>query len=252
MDTAPDPLWLAVLIVAGVVAGAINTMAGGGSLLTLPALMLLGLPADIANGTNRLSVLSQSISGVWSFHRAGKLDVRDARRVLAPSIVGSAVGAFCASRVPAAWLEPALIGALIVVALVMALGKDTPAQTAEPARPSGAAGTAALFLAAVYGGFVQAGVGFVLLAVLGPVLSLDLVRANALKLVCTTVFGVVALGIFAYAGQIAWLSAVVLAASTVTGSQLGVRFALRVRELTLRYIVLACVLASGAAVLLRK
>jgi uncharacterized membrane protein YfcA len=108
-----------------------------------------------------------------------------------------------------------------------------------------------LFGAGLYGGFVQAGVGFVLLAVLGGVLRYDIVRANALKLVCTLVFGSVALGVFAVAGQVEWKLAALLAVYTVIGSQLGVRFALRARHDIIRWIMFAAVVATCVAAMLK-
>ena len=96
-----------------------------------------------------------------------------------------------------------------------------------------------------------AGVGFVLLAVLGGVLRYDILRANALKLVCTLVFGVVALGVFVWAGQVDWLPAAVLAVATVIGSQLGVRFALDIDKRVLKRIVLVCVVVSCVVAFLR-
>src|SRR5690606_10045595 len=114
-----------------------------------------------------------------------------------------------------------------------------------------AASTAALLAAGFYGGFAQAGVGFLLLAALGGALGYDLVRANALKLACTLVFGVVALAVFVVAGQVEWLPGVLLAACTALGSQLGVRFAIDVRQDVLRWIVLACVIATCAAALVK-
>jgi uncharacterized membrane protein YfcA len=108
-----------------------------------------------------------------------------------------------------------------------------------------------LFAAGVYGGFVQAGVGFVLLAVLGGILRYDILRANALKLTCTLVFGVAALAIFVVRDQVVWLPATVLAVTTVAGSLLGVRFTLRVDPKVLRAILFATVVATSIAVLLR-
>ena len=93
--------------------------------------------------------------------------------------------------------------------------------------------------------------GFVLLAVLSSLLRYDVLRANALKLVCTTIFGLVALPVFVLAGQVDWLPAIVLACATVVGARLGVRFALSVDKRYVRWFVLACVLASSAAVLLK-
>lgn len=247
-----DPWLLAILAVAGVAAGFINTMAGGGSLLTLPALMLLGLPPDIANGSNRLSVLTQSLSGVWLFNREGKLDKRAIGPVLAPTIIGSLLGAATASMAPTWILKPVMLGIMVVVALLMALTKPRPIdEHSEPKKPGWSAWLG-LFGAGLYGGFIQAGVGFVLLAVLSTALAFDLVRANALKLVCTTVFGVVALGVFTVSGQIAWAPAAALAVTTVIGSQLGVRFALKVNPKVIRWFIVVCVMASCIAIWLRR
>jgi uncharacterized membrane protein YfcA len=246
-----DPFGLGLVALAGVAAGFVNTMAGGGSLLTLPALMLLGLPADVANGSNRLSVVTQSVSGVWLFHKSGKLVTRSIAGVVLPTVVGSAIGALVASRVPTEVLEPVLLMTLILVALLMAFAPHAVAPEGEEPKPVGLKGVLGLFMAGLYGGFIQAGVGFVLLGVLGGLLRYDLVRANALKLVCTTIFGVVALGIFVAAGQVAWIPSIVLAVATVVGSQLGVRFALKVEPHVIRRLVLICVIASGVAAALR-
>jgi uncharacterized membrane protein YfcA len=251
---ALDPWMLVVVVIAGIAAGFVNTMAGGGSMLTLPSLMLLGLPADLANGTNRLCIVSQSVSGVYGFHRAGQLDLRHIAPVLAPTILGSLVGAQVAAIAPREVLKPALLGTMLVMATVFALRPkavagekgETPRTLRE--RPAGFFG---LFVAGLYGGFVQAGVGFVLLSVLGGMLRYDLVRANALKLACTLVFGVVALGVFVWHDQIVWLPAVVLAVSTVIGSLVGVRFALKVKQGILRWIIFGCVVATCLAAFLK-
>ncbi|RMH39380.1 MAG: sulfite exporter TauE/SafE family protein [Deltaproteobacteria bacterium] len=246
--------YLAV-VAAGVAAGAINTVAGGGSMLTLPALMALGLPADVANGTNRLSVVSQSISGILGFRRAGALDEAAVAPVLLPTAAGAFAGAVLASRVPPGVLKPVLLATMVAVA---ALWLARPAAVTAPARArprrlrDSPAGVAGLLAAGVYGGFVQAGVGFVLLSVLGGALRYGLAAANALKLVCTLVFGVVALAVFARAGQVAWGPAAVLAASTVVGSQLGVRFAVRAPPAAVRWIVFCAVVATCAGAYVRR
>ena len=253
MDAA-DPLLLAVVGLAGFGAGFVNVMAGGGSLLTLPALMLLGLPADLANGTNRLSIVTQSLSGIWGYHGAGKLPTRAITPVLLPTAAGSLLGALIASYAPREWLKPVLLGVMIVMAIAMAVkpkmvvAEDGTEPLSLRDRPAAWGG---LFAAGVFGGFVQAGVGFVLLAVLGGMLRYDLLRANALKLTCTLVFGVVALTVFVARDQVVWLPAAVLAVTTVAGSQLGVRFTLRVDPKVLRYVLLACVLATCIAAFVR-
>jgi len=242
------------LAVAGISAGFLNTMAGGGSLLTLPALMLLGLPADQANATNRLSVLSQSLSGVWAFHRGGRLDVSAIAPILVPTMTAALAGSLVAAQVPAAILRYVLLGTMVAMAALMVLRPQAVTATEDEGPrwdQRRLAGWAGLFGAGLYGGFVQAGVGFLLLGVLGGVLRYDLVRANALKLVCTGVFGAVALAVFAVAGQVVWLPAALLAGYTVIGSQLGVRFALHVRAVVIRWIIFAAVVATCAAALLK-
>lgn len=246
LDLATVGLY-AALVGAGVAAGFINTMAGGGSLLTLPVLMLLGLPANVANGTNRLSVVSQSVSGTLAFHRAGKLHTEAALPVAAPTIAGALVGAFAAAWAPPAILEPVLLGTLVLMALVMLVRPKLvlASPDEEPRRAwKSPASLLGLFGAGVYGGFVQAGVGFVLLAVLGGLLRYDAVRANALKLVCVLLFGLAALGVFVAHGQVEWIPATVLAVGTVVGSQLGVRFAIRADPRALRAFIFVCVVAS--------
>ncbi len=233
--------------VAGIAAGFLNTMAGGGSMLTLPLLILLGLPADLANGTNRLSIVSQSVSGVIGFRQAGKLDERAILPLLAPTVLGTLAGAVAASQVPVDALKYALLGTMVVMALVMLIwpGVVGAPEGAEPrALWRSPAGLVGMFGAGLYAGFVQAGVGFVLIAVIGGVLRYDIVATNALKLVCTLVFGVVALGVFAAADQVVWVPAVLLAVYTVIGSRLGVRFALRVPGAVIRWIIFVAVVAS--------
>lgn len=94
-----DVVHLLVLILSGVAAGFINTLAGGGSLFTLPALMLLGMPADIANGTNRIGVFLQSVAGVWGYRRHGKLEQAALVPILVPSVLGALIGSLTASYI---------------------------------------------------------------------------------------------------------------------------------------------------------
>jgi uncharacterized membrane protein YfcA len=251
MDTT---LIYLVLVVAGVAAGFLNTMAGGGSMLALPVLMLLGLPADVANGTNRLSIVTQSTAGLLAFRRHGKLDERALVPVVLPTVLGAILGAISAASLPPALLEYMLLGTMMTMAAVMTVfpGAVTAPLDAPPAAGKRRlAGRAGLFAAGLYGGFIQAGVGFLLLGALSGILRYDLVRANALKLACTSIFSVAALAVFVIAGQVAWPPAAVLAAATVLGSLLGVRFAIRVPQAVLRYIVLACVIATCVAALLK-
>lgn len=243
-----DGIGLTLLAVSGVAAGVINVMAGGGSMLTLPVLMLLGLPADVANGTNRLSIITQSATGVLGFRAHGKLPTESIGKVITLTMVGALAGAVSATMVPEQILKPVLLGTMIVMAFVFALlppvGRSKEQDRfAAPRRGA----TLGLLLAGFYGGFIQAGVGFVLLAVFSGLLGNDLVRANALKLLCTLCFGSVALGVFVVADQVAWPPAIVLAIGTVLGAWIGVKAALRIGPDALRWVVLVCVVAVSIA-----
>lgn len=235
-----DILHLLALVVSGIAAGFINTLAGGGSLFTLPALMLLGMPADIANGTNRIGVFLQSVAGVWGFRRHGKLDQQDLLPILIPSVLGALIGSLTASYIPPAVLKPALLGTMMTMMLVVLLRPST-----FPAQGETAVSLAQrpvawiwLFITGLYGGFVQAGVGFLLLAVLAGILRYDLVRANALKMACTLVFGLLPLGVFIARDQVVWLPGLIVGISTIVGVQLSVKFAVNAHQNTLKWIFL--------------
>ncbi len=245
---------LAALCAAGLAAGFINTMAGGGSFLTLPALMLIGLPADVANGTNRVGILVQSLTGSASFYRRGVFRAREILPALLPSVLGALIGALGAAVTPPTVLKPVLLTALILMALWITFRPKTFSGESEEdtSRAAQRKATLALFGAGLYGGFVQAGVGFMLLGAFAGVLGMRLIRANAMKLVCTTVFSGVALAVFIAAGQVRWIPGLVLAVATTTGTQIGVRFAMRAPQKVLRWILLAAVIGACIAAFLKN
>ncbi len=247
-----DLLLLMLLALTGLIAGWINTLAGGGSNLTLPALMLLGLPPDVANGTNRVGVILQGVVAVKGFHKYGRLDTQSIWPILVPNLIGGAIGALIAALLPNVALKPLLLGTILLMSAIIlvrpgfiAPPPGTPVKT--PGESPGA--WAGLFLAGVYGGFVQAGVGFILLAALAGGLRYDLVRANALKMVCTLCFTAVSLAIFLWFDLVRWLPGLVLAAGTMLGSHLSVKFAISVQQSTIKWFLFAMTLVSCGAAL---
>ncbi len=241
------------LLLAGVVAGFINTLAGGGSMLTLPALMLMGMPADVANATNRVGVVMQSLTGMQGFYREKRLEAPAMMAVVIPTLLGSLVGALAAAFLPEGVLKPVLLGSMVLMALVMIIKPSTVAP--EPGTPviplhSKPSAWAGLFLAGVYGGFVQAGVGFMLIAALAGGLRYDLVRANALKVVCTACFSLLALGVFVWYDLVLWVPGMILAVGCMIGAHYSVRFAIQASQATLKWLLFVMVvLACGAAML---
>ncbi len=244
------PWFVALLLGTGLLAGVINTLAGGGSNLTLPALMVMGLPADVANATNRVGVLCQCLVGMKGFDRRGKLERADLKGILVPTLTGGLAGGLAASFLPVSVLKPVLLCTMVAMALLILLRPASVLPEASE-QPKTVAGNPAawcwLFAAGFYGGFVQAGVGFVLIAALAGALRYDLVRANALKLLCSAAFTAVALGVFIWRDQVAWVPGLVLAMGTMVGAQLGVRLALNVSQQTLKWFLFVMTLCASAA-----
>ncbi len=244
-----------ILALVGVVAGFINTVAGGGSMLTVPALMLVGLPANVANATNRVGVLLQSGAATAAFERRGALDRRTAL-ILAPLIVlGSFAGSQLAAVLPNAIFEPILIGTMITVALFLLLRRRSPteadADSAAHDLKSRPVAVVGLLFAGFYGGFIQAGVGLVLLAVVAGTLNHSLGVANALKSAVVFALNIVALAVFASQGLVDWIPGFVLAIGAVAGSQLGVRLSLEGSQDTIRRIALVMAIVTCVVALLR-
>jgi uncharacterized membrane protein YfcA len=242
-----EPFMLVLLCLAGLAAGAINTVAGGGSNLTLPVLMMLGLPADVANGTNRVGVFLQCVVGVKGYDRYKILDRPAIKPILVPTVLGGIAGAFVAAILPGLYLKPLLLGTILAMSLVILARPDTIAPPAgsvalSPTEHRGA--WLGLFVAGIYGGFVQAGVGFILLAALAGGLRYDLLRANALKTVCALAFTTVALVIFIAFDQVWWVPGLTMAAGSMLGAHLAVKVAVTVPQSYLKWFLFLMTVAA--------
>ncbi|MEZ5524189.1 MAG: sulfite exporter TauE/SafE family protein [Pseudomonadales bacterium] len=249
-----DPIFYYILLlVTGLIAGVINTLAGGGSNLTVPALMMMGMPADVANATNRLGVGLQCVVGVRGFKRHNKLDMSDAVPIVGMTLGGGLVGSLAASYLPNTYLKPVLLGAMVTMALIILIRPSI--VMPEPGEPvfrlSERRGAKwILFVAGIYGGFVQAGVGFILIAAIAGSLRYDLVRTNALKMLCTIGFTLIALTVFIARGQVQWVPGLVLACGTMVGAHFAVKMALKVSQKALKWFLFVMTLfACGAAML---
>lgn len=240
----PDaaPWWSSVALVAvGVVAGALNVVAGGGSFLTIPVLIFMGLPPTVANATNRVGVFLQNVSGVWGFHRHAVLDWRWALWAGAPATAGAAVGALAALVVGDEAFRRILALVMVVATLGPLLMGD--ARLADPTRPRALPVVATgFFFAGVYGGFLQAGVGFIILA-LTSMAGLDLVRGNAVKVLAVLLLTALSLVIFQAHGSIDWPLGLALGLGNFLGGFLGVRLAVTKGHRWLKRVVSVAIVA---------
>ena len=253
MYEAVDLTQALMLIAIGFLAGGINTFAGGGSNLSLPALMMAGLPADVANATNRVAVFMQSLTATRGYYVHGKIDSNATKDIFIPLVLGGLIGAVVASNLQVDILKPLLLATMICVSFWVVFKSDTSGENAPEIVSCYSSKWAFIstLLAGFYGGFVQAGVGFVLIAVFAGVLKHSLLRANILKIVAALIFTSISLAVFIYADQIAWLAGIYLAVGSILGAMVSVKFSLDIKPKTLKILVLVMtVFASLAALFL--
>lgn len=242
-----------LLVATGLVAGVVNTMAGGGSNLTLPALMVMGLPADVANATNRVGVFLQNLTAAFGFKRHGKMPTADVGWIVLPTVIGGLAGAGAAAFAPPDILKPLLLGTMLVLTVVMLVKPEVvspPVGTVPFTVREKPSCWWTLLLAGFYGGFVQAGVGFILITAIAGTLRYDLIRTNAIKVVCLVAFTGLALLLFIWRDQVLWLPGLILASGTMLGAHLGVRITINASPELLKWcLFLMTLVACGAAML---
>ena len=238
--------WYLILAVGGVgiVAGFINMMAGGGSALTLPLLMFLGLPANVANGTNRVAILFQNIVGVNTFRKNKVLDLKTDYRLAIPATVGSVVGAFIAINLNEAVMKQ-VIAVLMVLMLIMIVAKPdvwikerAGLTTPHPTLLQ----YIIFFFIGIYGGFIQMGVGFFLLAGLVLGCGYDLVKANAVKVFIVLIYMIFSLGVFFAGRQVDLKAGLILAVGNMIGAWAGAHFTVKGGAKYVRYVLIAALL----------
>ena len=239
--------WLTLALV-GLIAGVINTLAGGGSLLTVPLLVFMGLPATTANGTNRIGVLFQNLVSTLRFRREGLDGLRGALPVLPAVVLGSLIGATLASRMPSELFRQ-VFGVAMVGLLIPMWRSRSKRPGPDDALPRSSVPNQAIFFAiGVYGGAIQAGVGLFLIAALARS-GLDLVRANAIKVVIVGVLTLVAVPVFIAHGQVDWPLAAALVLGFALGGELGARAAVRGGERLIKPVLTLAVIALAGRML---
>jgi len=233
-----------ILIAGGLAAGVVNTLAGGGSLISVPLLILVGLPPTVANGTNRIGVFVQYLTAAWRFRAQGVSGLEGASKVVVPVCLGSLVGAYTIANLDDATFQR-IFGAVMLIDLIPML---------RPPKPGGAHATNpwprwllfAVFCAiGLYGGAIQAGVGLLMVGALNHT-GYDLVRANSIKAATNVVLTAAAIPIFLWHGQVSWLYAGILAIGFSAGGYLGATLAVRGGDRIIRpAMILAILILAG-------
>ncbi|MCK5683122.1 sulfite exporter TauE/SafE family protein [bacterium] len=232
------------LLIAGAIAGFINVMAGGGSLLTLPALIFFGLPPTVANATNRVGILVQTLFSVAAFKKEGLSKFKYSFFLAISSTTGAAIGASIAMKVKDATFQLILSGVmLIVLGLILwnPAGRISHGKERVEFKHKMICFTA-FFFVGIYGGFIQAGVGLIIIVTLTSIHNISLLKTNCIKVTVILIYTPVAVVLFAMNGKINWMYAAVLSTGYAAGGWIASRLSIKKGDKWIKKFLIVAVL----------
>jgi len=246
-------LHVGLILVTGVVAGFMNTIGGGGSLLSLPMLIFLGSPAAVANGTNRIALIVQNIVAVTNFRRKGFFYPKLGIALAIPAVLGSFVGAKIAISIPDELFQKVLaIIMVIVLVLILVCPEKKFLKEIEGENLSSTRLIVAMFVffgIGVYGGFIQAGVGFIIISALALITGMSLVKINSLKVFVVLIYVFSSFAVFIIHGKVDWILGLTLAVGNALGAYLGSNFAVSKGDKWIRIFIIITILSMSAKLL---
>lgn len=238
-------LHVLLLFVTGIAAGFLNTVAFGGSLLALPVLIFLGLPTAVANGTNRIAIFCQNFSAIIGFRRKGVSDFGYSILLAIPAVIGAMIGALIAVDIRDAVFN-LILAAVMITMLVLTLINPTERlkdRMESNDTRSKIISMVVFFFIGIYGGFIQAGVGLLVITALRLLTGIDLVRTNAIKVFVIFFYTVVALGIFIIKDKVNWYLGPTLAIGNACGAWLGSHWAVEKGDKWIKVVLIVAVVA---------
>jgi uncharacterized protein len=239
---------IALLFVAGVLAGIMNAVAGGGTFLTFPALVFTGIPSVAANQTSTIAVFPGQVASFWAYRNILAAERRTVLVLGLTSLIGGAMGAVILLNLSSSSFDRLVPWLLLFATLAFAfgnrirrrLGWRLVSQSGDEIAWSPLLKAACIQLViGIYGGFYGAGAGILELAVLDMLGIENIHLANALKVILTTAFNTLALVIFVAVGKIFWREALIVGAATITGGYGGAWVAQRLPQSWVRLFVIA-------------
>ena len=237
-------LHVLLLFGTGIAAGFLNTVAFGGSLLALPVLIFLGLPTAVANGTNRIAIFCQNFSAIIGFRRKGVSDFNYSILLAIPAVIGAVIGATIAVDIRDAVFN-LILAVVMITMLVLTLINPTERlkdRIESKDTRSKIIAMVVFFFIGIYGGFIQAGVGLLVITALRLLTGIDLVRTNAIKVFVIFFYTVVALGIFIIKDKVNWYLGPTLAIGNACGAWLGSHWAVEKGDKWIKVVLIVAVL----------
>ena len=222
-----NPLSLLLVLGSGLIAGFVNTLAGGGSLLTVPILItIVGLPSNIANATNRVALIFQNVSAIRGFQSKGISAYPYSLYLGIAAIPGALLGAELAIDIRAEIFNRILAVIMVIVVIFTIVQRQTK-QNDEPEKlgfKHQLIGVIIFFFLGVYGGFIQAGIGFLAMIVFTTLNNFSLVKSNSAKVFTVLIYSLPTVILFAIRGKIDWTYGLTLAFGNATGAWIGSRW----------------------------
>lgn len=238
-----------MLVVAGFLAGVINTIAGGGSFLTLPALMMFGLDPKTANASNRVAVLFSSGAAARTFSKHGHLDRELAKRLSFPTLLGVPVGALMAIYLSPEAFESVFGIIFLAMAVLLISNPKRIAEMSKVTKESRGKIWIAFFAIGIYVGFIQAGMGILVLLAMSLLNSGDLVASNGVKNWIAFLVTSVAVICFAIYGLIEWIPGLVMACGNLGGGVVGAKLAIKKGNRLIFGFLVTVMIATGIKLL---
>ncbi len=230
-------LYILLLFVVGTIAGFTNVMAGGGSALSLPVLIFMGLDSALANGTNRVAICIQNIIAIWGFRQQEVSQFKESFKLAVFTLPGGALGAWAAVQMNDVWFQRVLAIVMVGIVVSMLLPKYQQKEAIALTQQRVWWSYLAMFGIGFYGGFIQVGVGFLLMAVLYHILNLSLVHVNMHKVFIVFIYTLPAITVFIATGNVNWSLGLSLAAGNAVGGWIGSYTTVKGGEKIIRYVL---------------
>lgn len=216
---------IVLLLVSGVIVGIINTLGGGGSVITMSLFMAMGMPIGIANGTNRIAVLLQNLSATVAFLRKGMLHIKSGLLLSIPAIFGNIFGAMVATEVSETIFKICLSVVLLIILVYLILGKDKQTVIGGHGLQIKWWHYIWFFIIGFYGGYIYIGLGFLILAITIWTMNLDIITANVIKGFVIFLSTPFALAVFIYNDQVAWMAGLLHGVGNIVGALMASHWA---------------------------
>jgi uncharacterized membrane protein YfcA len=236
-----------ILFFVGIIAGFLNVTAGGGSTLTLPTLIFLGLESSVANGTNRVAILIQNISAVYSFKREKYQDLKASFILSLFTLPGAIAGALLAVKLDDEIFQKIL--GIIMIAIILSMfipqKQTNPTGNSKLSFPT----MVSMFGIGFYGGFIQVGVGFLIMASLKYLMKLNLILVNMHKVFVVLIYTIPALIIFIVTDNVNWFLGLSLAAGNALGGWWGAKISVKKGEGFIKVVLIIAILIMALKLL---